>query len=82
VTSTIVQLIPRPSPLACDPDVLERLVASAFNQRRKMLRSSLGAFTDDPAGLLARAGIEPTRRAEEIDVADFVALANAARPGV
>jgi 16S rRNA (adenine1518-N6/adenine1519-N6)-dimethyltransferase len=45
-----------------------------------MLRSSLGSFTADPARLLARAGIEPTRRAEEIDVAGFVALANAAEP--
>jgi len=77
VTSTIVHLIPRAEPFACDADVLERLVAAAFGQRRKMLRSSLGGFTNDPAGLLARAGVEPTRRAEEIDVAGFVALANA-----
>ena len=78
VTSTIVHLTPRPTPLACDADVLERLVAAAFGQRRKMLRSSLASFTSDPAGLLARAGVEPTRRAEEIDVAAFVALTNAA----
>ena len=77
VTSTIVHLIPRAAPFACDADVLERLVAAAFGHRRKMLRSSLGGFTNDPAGLLARAGVEPTRRAEEIDVAGFVALANA-----
>jgi 16S rRNA (adenine1518-N6/adenine1519-N6)-dimethyltransferase len=78
VTSTIVHLIPRTNPLACDPDRLERVVASAFGQRRKMLRSSLAGFTPDVAGLLERAGIEGTRRAEEIDVAGFVALANAA----
>lgn len=77
VTSTIVHLVPRTEPLACDPDRLERVVASAFGQRRKMLRSSLAGFTADPAGLLERAGIEGTRRAEEIDVAGFVALANA-----
>ncbi len=77
VTSTIVHLIPREKPLACDPDRLERVVASAFGQRRKMLRSSLAGFTPDVAGLLERAGIEATRRAEEIDVAGFVALANA-----
>jgi 16S rRNA (adenine1518-N6/adenine1519-N6)-dimethyltransferase len=41
------------------------------------LRSSLGGATSDPASLLARAGVEPTRRAEELDVAAFVALANA-----
>lgn len=78
VTSTIVHLIPRAAPLQCDPDRLERVVASAFGQRRKMLRSSLAGFTPDVAGLLERAGIEGTRRAEEIDVAGFVALANAA----
>lgn len=77
VTSTIVHLIPRAEPLACDPDRLERIVAAAFGQRRKMLRSSLMSFSQDAAGLLERAGIEPTRRAEEIDVAGFVALANA-----
>jgi 16S rRNA (adenine1518-N6/adenine1519-N6)-dimethyltransferase len=77
VTSTIVQLVPRPHPLPCNADVLERVVAAAFGQRRKMLRSSLGGATSDPASLLARAGVEPTRRAEELDVAAFVALANA-----
>jgi 16S rRNA (adenine1518-N6/adenine1519-N6)-dimethyltransferase len=78
VTSTIVHLVPRAQPFACNADTLERVVASAFGQRRKMLRSSLGGFTTDPAGLLQRAGVEPTRRAEELDVAEFVALANAA----
>jgi 16S rRNA (adenine1518-N6/adenine1519-N6)-dimethyltransferase len=77
VTSSVVHLMPRASPLAADPDRLERVVAAAFGQRRKMLRSSLKAMTPDTDALLARAGIEPTRRAEEIDVAGFVALANA-----
>jgi 16S rRNA (adenine1518-N6/adenine1519-N6)-dimethyltransferase len=78
VTSSVVHLIPRPRPLACDPDMLERVVAAAFGQRRKMLRQSLKSHGADPALLLAAAGIEGTRRAEEIDVAGFVALANAA----
>jgi 16S rRNA (adenine1518-N6/adenine1519-N6)-dimethyltransferase len=78
VTSSVVHLIPRPRPLACDPDMLERVVAAAFGQRRKMLRQSLKSLGADPALLLAAAGIEGTRRAEEIDVAGFVALANAA----
>ncbi|MEJ0012515.1 MAG: 16S rRNA (adenine(1518)-N(6)/adenine(1519)-N(6))-dimethyltransferase RsmA [Bauldia sp.] len=77
VTSSLVQLIPRPRPLACDPDVLERVVAAAFGQRRKMLRQSLKSLGGDTLALLAAAGIEETRRAEEIDVAGFVALANA-----
>jgi 16S rRNA (adenine1518-N6/adenine1519-N6)-dimethyltransferase len=78
VTSSVVHLRPRVHPLACDPAVLERVVAAAFGQRRKMLRQSLRSLGVDPALLLAAAGIEGTRRAEEIDVAGFVALANAA----
>ncbi len=78
VTSSVVHLRPRAHPLACDPAVLERVVAAAFGQRRKMLRQSLRSLGVDPALLLGAAGIEGTRRAEEIDVAGFVALANAA----
>ncbi len=77
VTSSVVQLIPWPRPLACDPAALERVVAAAFGQRRKMLRQSLKSLGADPLALLAAAGIEGTRRAEEIDVAGFVALTNA-----
>ncbi len=57
--------------------MLERVTAAAFGQRRKMLRASLRTLGTDPTELLARAGIEPTKRAEEINVAGFVALANA-----
>ena len=78
VTSSVVRLVPRRAPLACDPAMLERVVAAGFGQRRKMLRQSLKSLGMDPLPLLAAAGIEPTRRAEEIDVAGFVALANAA----
>ena len=79
VTSSVVRLTPRPSPLAVDAGLLERVVAQAFGQRRKMLRQSLKGLGVDPALLLEAAGIEPTRRAEEIDVAGFVRLANALR---
>jgi 16S rRNA (adenine1518-N6/adenine1519-N6)-dimethyltransferase len=77
VTSSLVRLVPRAAPLACDRAVLERVTAAAFGQRRKMLRASLRSLGVDPAALLGRAGIDPTKRAEEIDVAGFVALANA-----
>ena len=40
-----------------------------------MLRSSLRGFTHDPLSLLAGAGIEPTRRAEELDIGQFQRLA-------
>jgi 16S rRNA (adenine1518-N6/adenine1519-N6)-dimethyltransferase len=83
VTSSVVELVPRREPLPCDPKILTAVTAAAFNQRRKMLRQSLKGLSIagvslDALALLKRAGIEETRRAEEIDVAGFVALARAA----
>jgi 16S rRNA (adenine1518-N6/adenine1519-N6)-dimethyltransferase len=78
VTSTVVELIPRAEPLApADPRALERVVAAAFGQRRKMLRSSLKSLGVDPAPLIEAAGVDPTQRAEELGVAEFCALARA-----
>ncbi|CAA7621189.1 S-adenosylmethionine-6-N',N'-adenosyl (rRNA) dimethyltransferase [Magnetospirillum sp. LM-5] len=75
VMSTVVQLIPRPAPLApARLEVLERVTAAAFGQRRKMLRSSLKALGDAEA-ILAAAAIPPTRRAEELSVAEFCTIA-------
>jgi len=77
VVSSIVRLVPRREPLPASALILERVTAAAFGQRRKMLRQSLRSLGKDPAALLAAAGIEGTRRAEEIDVAGFVRLAAA-----
>jgi len=78
VTSSLVELVPRKTPLAeADPRLLERVVAAAFGQRRKMLRASLKSLGHDPLPLLEAAGIEPTRRAEELSVEAFCALARA-----
>jgi 16S rRNA (adenine1518-N6/adenine1519-N6)-dimethyltransferase len=77
VTSSLVRLIPRAAPLACDAQALQRLTEAAFGQRRKMLRQSLKSLGGDTGALLEQAGITPTARAEEIDVAGFVALARA-----
>ncbi|MBZ9935136.1 16S rRNA (adenine(1518)-N(6)/adenine(1519)-N(6))-dimethyltransferase RsmA [Mesorhizobium sp. BR1-1-16] len=77
VTSSVVQMIPRPAPLPADMAKLERVTAAAFGQRRKMLRQSLKSLGVDPLPLLATAGILETARAEEIDVAGFVRLTNA-----
>ncbi|MGD9867176.1 MAG: 16S rRNA (adenine(1518)-N(6)/adenine(1519)-N(6))-dimethyltransferase RsmA [Hyphomicrobiales bacterium] len=75
VDSAVVVLEPRPRPLAgISATALQKVTASAFGQRRKMLRASLKNLTADPEGLLARAGIEPTRRAEELDIAEFCEL--------
>ena len=76
VTSSVVRLIPRAKPLACDANALQRVTEAAFGQRRKMLRQSLKSVGVDTLRLLAEACIEPTVRAEEIPVEGFVALAN------
>jgi 16S rRNA (adenine1518-N6/adenine1519-N6)-dimethyltransferase len=76
VKSSVVQLVPRAAPLACDRRMLERVTEAAFGQRRKMLRQSLRSLGVDAQELLAMAVIEPTLRAEDIPVAGFVALAN------
>jgi 16S rRNA (adenine1518-N6/adenine1519-N6)-dimethyltransferase len=75
VTSSVVHLIPRVQPIACELRLLERLTAAAFGQRRKMLRSSLQSLGVPAAELLAAAGIEPTERAERLTVDQFCALA-------
>lgn len=72
VTSTVVTLTPRPVPLAPAPwKALEQVTAAAFGQRRKMLRGSLKALALDPDIV----GIDSTRRAEELSVEEFCALA-------
>jgi len=79
VTSSLVELGPRPAPLPSDAQALQRLTQAAFGQRRKMLRQSLRSLGVDPAPLLAAAGIAETARAEDIPVEGFVALARAWR---
>ena len=81
VTSSVVKLVPRPAPAVVDPDVLERVVAAAFGQRRKMLRQSLKSLGPKGVAAIEVAGLLPTARAEEIDVAGFVRLANAFAAG-
>jgi 16S rRNA (adenine1518-N6/adenine1519-N6)-dimethyltransferase len=75
VTSSLVRLVPRLTPLPCDRRQLECVTQAAFGQRRKMLRQSLKSLTPDPTTLLVAVGIEPTARAEEIPVEGFVKLA-------
>jgi 16S rRNA (adenine1518-N6/adenine1519-N6)-dimethyltransferase len=76
VASSLVRLQPRAQPLApADKPTLERVLAAAFGKRRKMLRASLKSLIPDPGRLLEAAGVPPTARAEEIDVAGFCRLA-------
>lgn len=76
VTSAVVHLTPNEAPLPCDLKSLEKVTAAAFGQRRKMLRASLKTLSPEAETLIERAGLDPTARAEEIDVAGFVELAN------
>ncbi|MDW6021273.1 16S rRNA (adenine(1518)-N(6)/adenine(1519)-N(6))-dimethyltransferase RsmA [Mesorhizobium sp. BAC0120] len=79
VTSSVVNLIPRISPLNADVRVIGRVTEAAFGQRRKMLRQSLKSLGGER--LLQATGIDPTRRAETLSIAEFVALANAVSAG-
>jgi 16S rRNA (adenine1518-N6/adenine1519-N6)-dimethyltransferase len=79
VTSSIVRFEPLPEPVAAaDLKKLEAVTAAAFGQRRKMLRQSLKPLGGE--ALLEKAGIDPTARPEQLNVAQFAALANALSP--
>ncbi|MGN6747557.1 MAG: 16S rRNA (adenine(1518)-N(6)/adenine(1519)-N(6))-dimethyltransferase RsmA [Xanthobacteraceae bacterium] len=75
VKSSIVRVIPRSAPLSCHRAMLEAVTQAAFGQRRKMLRQSLRSLGIDTPGLIDAAGLDPTARAENVSVEQFVALA-------
>ncbi len=76
VRSAVVHLKALPAPRhPADAQVLTRVVAAAFNQRRKMLRSSLRGVAPDIEAHLEAAGIVPTDRAETVSIERFCALA-------
>jgi 16S rRNA (adenine1518-N6/adenine1519-N6)-dimethyltransferase len=72
VDSAVVRMLPLPAVAAVDPALLGELVTSAFSQRRKLLRHSLGRWLE-ARGYGGRFDLQ--RRAEEVPVAEFVALA-------
>lgn len=76
VSSAVVHLTALPEPrFPADPAILSRIVATAFNQRRKMLRSALKGVAPDIEDRLIAAGLKPTDRAEQIPLEGFCALA-------
>jgi 16S rRNA (adenine1518-N6/adenine1519-N6)-dimethyltransferase len=77
VTSSVVHVVPAEPMADVAPRLLEQVVAAAFSQRRKMLRQSLKTRYSDPIPLLEAAGIDPTRRAETLTIAEFLALSRA-----
>lgn len=74
VDSAVVRMTPRPDFAAIDAARFEALVASAFSQRRKLLRHSLGRWLAEQG---YEGGFDLQRRAEEVPVTEFVALAQA-----
>ncbi|WP_307233292.1 16S rRNA (adenine(1518)-N(6)/adenine(1519)-N(6))-dimethyltransferase RsmA [Pararhizobium capsulatum] len=74
VTSSVVHLEPNENPIPCRTEALERVTHAAFGQRRKMLRQSVKSLGGE--ALLAKADIDPQRRAETLSVEEFCRLAN------
>ncbi|WP_136682667.1 16S rRNA (adenine(1518)-N(6)/adenine(1519)-N(6))-dimethyltransferase RsmA [Falsirhodobacter xinxiangensis] len=76
IHSAVVHLTRLDQPrFPADAAILSRITAMGFNQRRKMLRSSLKGLAPDIEDRLRAAGIAPTARAEEIPLEGFCALA-------
>jgi 16S rRNA (adenine1518-N6/adenine1519-N6)-dimethyltransferase len=75
VDSAVVRMLPWPQPAAVDRATLEALVASAFSQRRKLLRHSLGRWLEERG---FNGTFDLQRRGEEVPVAEYVALARSA----
>jgi 16S rRNA (adenine1518-N6/adenine1519-N6)-dimethyltransferase len=72
VDSAVVRMLPWPRPAVLEVKTLEALVASAFSQRRKLLRHSLGRWLDE-RGFNGEFDLQ--RRGEEVPVTEYVALA-------
>jgi 16S rRNA (adenine1518-N6/adenine1519-N6)-dimethyltransferase len=77
VISAVVRMVPHAAPAPLDVALLEELVQVAFSQRRKLLRHSLGRWLDERqfAG-----SFDVQRRAEEVPVSQYVALAQTLHP--
>jgi 16S rRNA (adenine1518-N6/adenine1519-N6)-dimethyltransferase len=80
VTSSVLRVEPLAGPrYPADLGDLEAVTHAAFGQRRKMLRGSLKGLPVDAGALLERAGVDGTVRAEDLDLAQFCALAKSLR---
>ena len=73
VESAIVRMIPIAQPLACEQNFLEQVVTTAFSQRRKVIRNSLGSLFSESQ--LIEAGVNPQARPETIGLEAYVSLA-------
>jgi 16S rRNA (adenine1518-N6/adenine1519-N6)-dimethyltransferase len=78
VDSILVKIKPRDEPEeAGTPVALQKVVAAAFGQRRKMLRQSLKGLMHKPENILEAVGIDPSLRAEVLTIDQFCSLARA-----
>ncbi len=77
VDSAVVRMVPLAQPAAVDAALLSELVQVAFSQRRKLLRHSLGKWLDQKQ---FSGAFDLQRRAEEVPVAQYVALCQALMP--
>ncbi len=77
VTSAIVQLTPKVNNINLEEFLrLEKIVGSAFNQRRKNLKNSLQSVFKDPAKILKELNIDEKLRPENLSTSDFLKIAN------
>lgn len=74
VDSAVVRMRPKAAPLMCSYDCLEKVVAQAFSQRRKIIKNTLHPLLREVQ--LEETGIDPSLRPEAISVEGYVALAN------
>lgn len=72
VDSAVVRMVPREQPAQLNPKVLEEMVQVAFSQRRKILRNTLGKWLEQKG---FAGDFDLQRRAEEVSVAEYEALA-------
>jgi 16S rRNA (adenine1518-N6/adenine1519-N6)-dimethyltransferase len=72
VDSAVVRMVPREHPAAVDVKLLSELVQVAFSQRRKLMRHTLGRWLEEK-GFAGEFNVQ--RRAEEVPVAEYLALA-------
>ena len=73
VESAFVMLTRRDEEPAVESEVLAEVVKAGFGQRRKMLRRSLAGVLNEEE--IAAAGVDPTHRAEQVDLAGWIRLA-------
>ena len=79
MAETVLPLRPQPAVDLIDEKMFFRVVKAAFGQRRKTLNNALKSMGVDKniiADVLAKAGVEPTRRGETLTMDEFAAISN------